>query len=78
MAKATKETFFLVSSEGTGAFYVNSKNKKKGKGENKLKVKKYDPIARKHVLFEDKKLSKLKKKYKAASPEKSAAETAKK
>ena len=45
---------------------------------NKLKVKKYDPIARKHVLFEDKKLSKLKKKYKAASPEKSAAETAKK
>ena len=76
MAKATKETFFLVSSEGTGAFYVNRKNKKKG--ENKLKVKKYDPIARKHVLFEDKKLSKLKKKYKAASPEKSAAETAKK
>lgn len=63
MAKAAKETFYLVSSEGTGFFYINRKNKKKGKGENKLKVRKYDPVARKHVLFEDKKLSKLKKKY---------------
>ena len=63
MAKAPKETFFLVSSEGTGFFYTNRKNRKKGKGENKLKVKKYDPIARKHVLFEDKKLSRLKAKY---------------
>lgn len=66
MAKAAKETFFLVSSEGTGFFYTNRKNKKKGKGENKLKIRKYDPRARKHVLFEDKKLSKLKKKYVAA------------
>jgi large subunit ribosomal protein L33 len=71
MAKAAKETFFLVSSEGTGFFYVNRKNKKKGKGENKLKVRKYDPVARKHVLFEDKKLSKLKKKYVAAASESS-------
>ena len=31
MAKAAKETFFLVSSEGTGFFYSNRKNKKKGK-----------------------------------------------
>ena len=70
MAKANKETFYLGSAEGTGIFYTNRKNKKKGKGENKLKVKKYDPVARKHVLFEDKKLSKLKKKYQAvaASP----------
>lgn len=67
MAKAAKETFFLVSSEGTGFFYTNRKNKKKGKGENKLKVRKYDPVARKHVLFEDKKLSRLKKKYEAAT-----------
>ena len=67
MAKAAKETFFLVSSEGTGFFYSNRKNKKKGKGENKLKVRKYDPVARKHVLFEDKKLSKLKKKYAPAA-----------
>lgn len=63
MAKAAKDTFFLVSSEGTGFFYTNRKNKKKGKGEAKLKLRKYDPVARKHVVFEDKKLSKLKKKY---------------
>lgn len=67
MAKAAKETFFLVSSSGTGFFYTNRKNKKKGKGENKLKVRKYDPIARQHVLFEDKKLSRLKKKYQPAA-----------
>ena len=67
MAKAAKETFFLVSSEGTGYFYCNRKNKKKGKGETKMKIRKYDPIARKHVLFEDKKLSRLKKKYVAST-----------
>lgn len=70
MAKAQKETFFLVSSEGSGFFYTNRKNRKKGKGENKLKLRKYDPVARKHVLFEDKKLSRLKKKY---NPEAAAA-----
>jgi large subunit ribosomal protein L33 len=75
MAKAAKETFFLVSSEGTGYFYTNRKNKKKGKGETKLKVRKYDPVARKHVVFEDKKLSKLKKKYAPAASDKAAAET---
>jgi large subunit ribosomal protein L33 len=63
MAKANKETTFLVSSEGTGYFYCNRKNKKKNKGEKKLSLKKYDPVARKHVVFSDKKLSKLKKKY---------------
>ena len=63
MAKAHKETTFLVSAEGTGYFYCNRKNKKKNKGEKKLSLKKYDPIARKHVVFADKKLSKLKKKY---------------
>jgi large subunit ribosomal protein L33 len=74
MAKAAKETFFLVSSEGTGFFYTNRKNKKKGKGETKLKVRKYDPVARKHVLFEDKKLSKLKKKYVASTAPAAATE----
>lgn len=63
MAKASKETTFLVSSEGTGYFYTNRKNKKKQRGGKKLAVTKYDPIARKHVLFEEKKLSKLKTKY---------------
>lgn len=64
MAKAAKDTVFLVSSEGTNAHYCNRKNKKKFKGEKKLTLKKYDPIARKHVEFAEKKLSRLKKKYK--------------
>jgi len=64
MAKAPKETTFLVSAEGTGFFYSNRKNKKKFKGEKKLSLKKYDPVARKHVAFGEKKLSRLKRKYK--------------
>jgi large subunit ribosomal protein L33 len=63
MAKVAKESAILVSSAGSGYFYINRKNKKKSKGEGKLKLKKYDPYARKHVLFEEKKLSKLKKKF---------------
>ena len=63
MAKAQKDTVFMVSSAGTGYFYANRRNKKKTKGESKLAMKKYDPVARKHVLFEEKKLSKLTKKF---------------
>lgn len=63
MARAQKEAVHLVSSEGTGFFYTFRRNKRKSRGESKLRVTKYDPIARKHVLFEEKKLSKLKKKY---------------
>ena len=57
MAKANTEIVFLVSSAGTGYNYSIKKNKRK----EKISIKKYDPIARKHVLFEEKKLSKLKK-----------------
>lgn len=64
MAKTTKETIFLVSSEGTGYFYTIVKNKRKVKGEKKFSFMKYDPIAQKKVLFEQKsKLPELKKKY---------------
>lgn len=70
MAKAPKETNTLISSEGSGYFYTNRKNKRKSKGDNKLKLRKYDPIARKHVLFEEKKLSKLKKKFNPNKPAK--------
>lgn len=61
MARAPKETTFLISSGSTGYFYINRKNKKKIKGDKKLSLKKYDPKLRKHVLFEEKKLSKVKK-----------------
>lgn len=46
----------LVSTAGTGYAYVTSKNKRTSQG--KLELKKYDPIARKHVLFVEKKISK--------------------
>jgi len=63
MARAPKETTFLVSTAGTGYFYTNRKNKKKLKGDKKMSLKKYDPVAKKKVLFEEKKLSVLKKKF---------------
>ena len=67
MARAPKETNFLVSSDGTGVFYTNRKNKRKSKGDKKIKLKKYDPKTRRHVLFEEKKLSKLSGKTKVAA-----------
>jgi large subunit ribosomal protein L33 len=63
MAKANKETVFMMSEEGSGFFYSFRRNKKKGRKEGKISLKKYDPIARRHVTFGEKKLSKLKKKY---------------
>ncbi|NBW41442.1 50S ribosomal protein L33, partial [bacterium] len=54
MAKVAKEALYLVSSEGTGFFYTLRVNKKKRRGDQKLSLKKYDPIAQKHVLFEEK------------------------
>jgi len=64
MAKVAKEGVHLISSAGTGFFYTFRRNKKRPKGGGKLSLRKYDPIARKHVLFEEKKLSKLKGKFK--------------
>ncbi|MDR0379900.1 MAG: 50S ribosomal protein L33, partial [Candidatus Accumulibacter sp.] len=39
---------------GTGHFYTTTKNKKTTPG--KLEVKKYDPVARKHVAYKETKL----------------------
>ncbi len=46
----------LESTAGTGFFYTTTKNRKTQT--EKLQVKKYDPKARKHVLFVEKKISK--------------------
>jgi large subunit ribosomal protein L33 len=73
MAKTNRESASLFSSLGTGVFYTNRKNKKKLKGEKRMALKKYDPVARKHVLFEEKKASKLKKKWSATSAAAAAA-----
>jgi large subunit ribosomal protein L33 len=53
MAKAgARELIRLVSSAGTGYFYTTSKKR----GKDKLELKKYDPKARKHVVFKEAKI----------------------
>jgi large subunit ribosomal protein L33 len=44
----------LVSSAGTGHFYTTTKNPKT-KSE-KIELKKYDPVARKHVSYREAKI----------------------
>lgn len=46
-----REIIKLVSSADTGHFYTTKKNKRKNP--DKLEVKKYDPIARKHVAYKE-------------------------
>jgi large subunit ribosomal protein L33 len=46
----------LVSSAGTGYCYYTTKNKRTMT--EKMQIKKYDPIARKHVVFTEGKISK--------------------
>jgi len=54
MAKPTTQLIKLVSSEGTGYYYVTRKNPRTIT--EKLALKKYDPVARKHVLFKEAKI----------------------
>ena len=54
MAKPTTTKIKLVSSAGTGFFYVTKKNARTMT--EKLVVKKYDPVARKHVEFKEGKI----------------------
>lgn len=75
MAKVAKEGVHLVSSAGTGYFYTIRVNKKKNRSGKKLEIKKYDPIAQQHVTFSEKKLSRLKKKFKKGSAPESAVAT---
>lgn len=54
MAKKNIVLIKLESTAGTGYFVVRKKNPKKLTG--KLAFTKFDPIARKHVEFKEKKL----------------------
>ena len=54
MAKAAREKIKLVSSAGTGHFYTTSKNKRTMT--DKLEMKKYDPVVRKHVIYKEAKI----------------------
>jgi large subunit ribosomal protein L33 len=52
--KSTRLLIKLVSAARTGYFYVAQKNPRNTPW--KLKLMKYDPIVKKHVLFEEQKL----------------------
>ena len=54
MAKSGREKIKLESSAGTGHFYTTNKNKKTTP--DKLEFIKFDPKARKHVLYKETKL----------------------
>ncbi|AJC48262.1 50S ribosomal protein L33 [Allofrancisella guangzhouensis] len=49
-----REKIKLVSSEKTGHFYTTTKNKKNMP--NKMEIKKFDPVARKHVVYKEAKI----------------------
>ena len=53
-SKGGREKIKLESSAGTGHFYTTSKNKKTTP--DKLEFMKFDPKARKHVLYKEIKL----------------------
>ncbi len=44
----------LVSSAGTGHYYTTDKNKRTTP--DKLQMKKYDPVVRKHVIYNEAKI----------------------
>jgi large subunit ribosomal protein L33 len=54
MAKSAREKIKLESTAGTGHFYTTSKNKRNMP--DKFEIMKFDPKARKHVLYKEMKL----------------------
>jgi len=51
MAKPVTVQIKLESTAGTGYFYVTRKNPRNLT--EKLQIRKYDPVARKHVIFKE-------------------------
>jgi len=54
MAKGGREKIKLESTAGTGHFYPTTKNKKTMP--EKMEISKFDPKARKHVMYKETKL----------------------
>ena len=54
MAKANSILIKLVSSAGTGFYYTTRKNPRSQT--EKLLLRKFDPVARKHVIFKESKI----------------------
>jgi large subunit ribosomal protein L33 len=46
-----REKIKLESTAGTGHFYTTTKNKRTTP--DKMEVKKFDPVARKHVIYKE-------------------------
>lgn len=44
----------LISSAGTGHFYTTTKNKRNMP--EKMQIKKFDPVARQHVIYKEGKI----------------------
>jgi large subunit ribosomal protein L33 len=55
--KSGRELIRLVSTADTGYFYTTSKNRKRTP--DKLVLKKYDPVVRKHVEFKESKIKEV-------------------
>ncbi|MGM0552560.1 50S ribosomal protein L33 [Thioalkalivibrio sp. ALJT] len=53
-AKTARDKIRLVSSAGTGHFYTTSKNKRNMP--EKMEIKKFDPVIRKHVMYKEAKI----------------------
>ena len=49
-----REIIKLVSTAGTGHFYTTDKNR--SSTPDKIEIKKFDPVARKHVLYKEEKI----------------------
>ena len=49
-----REKIRMYSTAGTGHFYTTDKNKRTMP--DKLEMKKYDPVARKHVIYKEAKI----------------------
>lgn len=54
MAKANSIQIKLVSTADTGYYYIARKNPRTMT--DKMEVRKYDPVARKHVIFKEGKI----------------------
>ncbi len=56
MAKPTTVKIKLVSTADTGFFYVTKKNPRSPNTTEKMVMRKYDPVVRKHVEFKEAKI----------------------
>ena len=54
MAKGARDKIKLVSTADTGHFYTTTKNKRTMP--EKMQIKKFDPVVRKHVVYKEAKI----------------------